>query len=102
MSNTNGINMFVSGSHLTMNADITFEVTKQGDIDTAHLADVIQHLVFEKTRAHDQARLAAGSFRLSMTLVCSATESEAKETEEQAQDLVKEMLGGDLPESEDK
>lgn len=100
---TNGINLFVSNNHITINADITFAVEEQGEVTEVHLSDVLYQLVLLKLKEHDTAKLSPGSYKISLTSVCSATAPPpSNSVDAQANTLVEKMLGNEIPDSEDK
>jgi len=99
----NGISLSLGkGDSVAINAEITFNVKKQGDDTAAHLSDVIYKLILEQLKEHPQACLQAGEYRLGMTVfVSTIPPQDTKTVEEQALSLVKEILPNEVPDTDD-
>lgn len=107
---TNGVSLLVADNHITINADITFEVEERENVPSAHISDIIYQLVLEGLRKHDKARLVPGQYKAVFTMCASSVGSlepvEEPMTEEEVESLastmVDEMLDDDIQESDDK
>lgn len=67
---TNGISLIASDSraHIAINADLTFNVEKQNDVEAVHIADVLYTLVLEAIKQQAaNAQLTPGEYRLVLT-----------------------------------
>jgi len=116
---TNGVSLLVSDNHITVNADVEFAIEERGDIPAAHISDVIYQLILDGLRKHEKAALGPGSYKAMLTFVASGMPQEAPQAailseevtvdvvedvtvEDQAGDLVDEMLSDVVPNTEDK
>lgn len=85
MSKTNGINVFFGKEHMTVNAEVSFNVQDH----PAELSLVIQKLLLDQLDGNNAPKLPIGKYRLSLTMVAS----NANVVEEEERD--------EVPESED-
>lgn len=101
---TNGVSLLVSDNHVTINADVEFQIEERGDAPSAHVSDVIYQLILEGLRKHEKAALGPGSYKAMLTFVASGMPQQAVEdvtVEEQAGKLVDEILGNEIPDTDD-
>lgn len=76
---TNGINVFFGKEHATVNAELSFTVSD----NPAHLSLILEKLLLDQLKQHDQATLPEGRYRLSLTMVAStANKVEEEEIDE--------------------
>lgn len=108
---TNGVSLLVSDNHITINADVEFAIEERGDIPAAHISDVIYQLILDGLRKHEKAALGPGSYKAMLTFVASGMPQqdvgegvtvEEVTVEDQAGNLVEEMLADVVPDTEDK
>jgi hypothetical protein len=113
---TNGVSLVVSDNHIAINADINFNVDSSDEVPTAHISDIIYQLILDGLKKHEKAVLGGGEYKaflsfcatsiVSQPSVEAITEEElaslANTVEGQADALVGEMLGNEVPEPDDK
>lgn len=67
---TNGINVFFGKEHASVNAELNFTVQD----NPAHLTLVLEKLLLDQLKEHEQASLKPGKYRLSMTMCAAAAD----------------------------
>lgn len=101
----NGISLSLGrGDNIALNAEITFNIGEREEATAAHLSDVIYKLILEQLKEYSQAALDVGEYRLAMTVFVASigdTVPQAQALEKRANEIVKEILPDEVPDSDD-